>query len=447
MKIRGLLVAVAVLAFLFGLLYWSNRAEDARQGEPDPDAPPKILELEKDTLVKVSIRTAVQEAVVLEKGESGEWALTAPEAMGADQSAADTLLSTLASLDSDRLVEEGSEGLDLESFGLGAPQLEVEITDQEGGAKRLMVGDETPTGSNYFAKVDGDPRIFTLASFNKTSIEKTPWDLRDKRLLTFDSDSLTGVELTAKDQTTEVGKNNSGQWQIVRPRPLRADGGAVEQVISHLRDARMDTEPTPDLSQEASASFSSATRVATANVTDAAGTQEIEVRRASDGDYYARSSVVEGIHKITTSVGEGLDKGLEDLRNRKLFDFGWTEPNRIEIRDGDQAAAYEMTDGTWMRDGRPVDAVSLRSMLDKLRDLSAASFSDSGLTDPIFEATVVWEGNAERVLISRSGDDYFARREDEPAIYELDGTAVEEIQTSARNIQDSQSEETEDETE
>ena len=64
--------------------------------------------------------------------------------------------------------------------------------------------------------------------FNKSSLEKTPWDLRDKRLLTFSSDTLSRIELTAKGATIEVGKNNNNEWQILQPRPLRADGGSVE---------------------------------------------------------------------------------------------------------------------------------------------------------------------------------------------------------------------------
>ena len=41
----------------------------------------------------------------------------------------------------------------------------------------------------------------------KSSLDKRPDDLRDKRLLTFDSDKLTRVELQAKGQAIEFGKN------------------------------------------------------------------------------------------------------------------------------------------------------------------------------------------------------------------------------------------------
>src|SRR5207342_1325458 len=92
---------------------------------------------------------------------------------------------------------------------------------------------------NYVKRGD-DARVFTIASFNRTSFEKTANDLRDKRLLTFDSDKLTRVELTAKGASVEFGKNNQNDWQILKPRPLRADGSQVEELIRKLKDAKMD---------------------------------------------------------------------------------------------------------------------------------------------------------------------------------------------------------------
>ena len=57
-----------------------------------------------------------------------------------------------------------------------------------------------------------------MASFVKTSLEKTPNDLRDKRLLTFDQDKLTRVDLQRPNgETIEFGKNNQNDWQILKP--------------------------------------------------------------------------------------------------------------------------------------------------------------------------------------------------------------------------------------
>ncbi|MCW5980291.1 MAG: DUF4340 domain-containing protein [Bryobacteraceae bacterium] len=438
MRLSGLIIGAVLLAALSGLLYWSNKREKEKEGKPVTSADaPKILDLKEDNLTRVEIAKQGEKPLVIEKAPENQWKLTSPEALPADQDAVRSVVSTVTSLDSNRLIEEKAE--DLAGYGLDSPSVEVNIGKKEGQGAKLLIGDETPTGGSFFAKLANDPRVFTIASWNKTSLEKSPWDLRDKRMLTFDSDKLTRLRLTAKKQTIEIGKNAQNEWQILEPRPMRADGGNVEQLISRLRDAKMDSNPTAEEEKKAAAAFARAEPVASVRVSDAAGAQELEVRKTKDNDYYARSTVVGGIHKITSFVGEGVDKGLADLRNKKLFDFGWNDPTRIEFRDGDQTAVYEKSGDNWTRGGKQMDSATVRELIDKLRDLAATEFPDKGFTPPAaIEAKVTWEDGkrTEKALISKSGDKYYAIRENEPSVYELGASSVEQLQQAAKDIKE-----------
>jgi len=130
----------------------------------------------------------------------------------------------------------------------------------------------------------GDPRVFTIASYTKTSIDKSVNDLRDKRLLTAEPDKVSRVDLTANQQEIEFGRNKD-QWQILKPKPLRADTYQVDDLVRKLTDAKMDL--TSDDQKKAAAAFSSGKPVATAKLTTDAGTQELQVRKNKD-DYYAK---------------------------------------------------------------------------------------------------------------------------------------------------------------
>ena len=169
--------------------------------------------------------------------------------------------------------------------------------------------------------------MFTVASIVKTSLDKRPDDLRDKRLLTFDSDKLTRVELQAKGPAVEFGKNGQNEWQILKPRPLRADGSQVDGLISKLKDAKMDlSDLTPRTRRRSSPA---APKVAVATVTDAGGTQTLEVRaRQGQERTTPRARAVEGIYKVAADLGDALDKGVDDFRNKKLFDFGFSDPDQ-----------------------------------------------------------------------------------------------------------------------
>ena len=83
-----------------------------------------------------------------------------------------------------------------------------------------------------------------------------------------------------------------------------------------------------------------------------------------------------------------------------------------------------------------MDSSTVNVLLDKLRDLAAAKFVDSGFTTPVFEAAVTWSGGkrVDKLLISKQGTACFAKRENEPSVYELDPKALEELQKAASEI-------------
>jgi len=434
MKNSGLIAAAVVLAALSGVLYWSNRHPASENtAKTSVDTPPKILSLKQEDISKIQIKKKGGEELVLAKGDAGKWQITAPKPLGADQEAVSSMLYTVSSLNADRLVDD--KAADLNPFGLAQPSLELDVTAKDAKPQKLLLGDDTPAGSAVFAKLDGDPRVFTIASYNKTSIDKTANDLRDKRLLTVDFDKLSQIELATKKQNIEFGRNKQ-EWQIVKPKPLRADNYQVEEVVRKLRDAKMEAASTDADAKKAAVAFASGTQVATAKVTDTASTQELQVRKNKD-DYYAKSSAVPGIYKVPSDLGKDVDKSVGDFRSKKLFDFGFDEPSKVEVHDG--AKAYFLTKGGqdwWSADSKKMDPSSVQSFIDKIRELSATKFPDSGFSSPAVEVTVTSNDGkrVDKVLIAKSGDNYIAKRENEPALYQLDSSSVADLQKFAAGL-------------
>jgi len=436
MKIYGLAIASVVLAALTGALYWSNHHKPADTTAASADTPPKVLTLNEAVISKIGLKRKGADEVVVAKNGSGKWQLIAPKSLEADQSAVSGIVSTLASLNSERLVEEKTDHLN--QYGLSQPLLEADITEKENRTKKLLIGDDTPTGNAVYAKLEGDPRIFTIASYNKNSIDKTSNDLRDKRLLTVNPDKISKLELVAKKPGLEFVRNKD-QWQIVKPGPFRADSSRVEDLVRILTDAKMElggsSKGSADAQQIASA-FASSTPVATAKITDESGTQELEVRKKKD-DYYAQSSVVDGVYKVSSALGQGLDKGLDDFRNKKLFDFGFNDPMKVEIHAGSKVHFLTRSGQEWWSgDGKKMDISSVQPVVEKVRDLSASKFVDSGYSTPAIELAVTSNDGKrlEHVLVSKNGEKWVAKREREPGLYELDSKAVVELEKTADDL-------------
>jgi hypothetical protein len=438
MKLQGLLIAAIVLALLSGALYWSNHRKPAEDApvKAATDAPPKILALNAADVTGVAIIRKDQAEVALSRNASGAWQITAPKPLAADQDAVASLLGTLTPLQSERLVEEKAS--DLSQYGLAGPALELTVALKDGKSQKLLVGDQTPSGSAYYVMLAGDPRLFTVAGYNKKSLDKTASDLRDKRLLTADFDKVSQIELTVakagKKEELTLARNKE-DWQILKPKPGRADGGQVEELVRTLREAKIDTSGETDETKNAAA-FRSATLVAVAKITDASGAQELEVRKDKT-DAFAKSSALSGVYKVPAAVSTGLDKSFDDFRNKKLFDFAYQEPDKIEIRDG--AKSYFLTRSGadwWNAEGKKVDEATVQALLGKIRGLSVEKFLDSGFSSPVLQLVVVSNDGkrVEKVSLAKSGETYVAKRENEPTLYEISSSEIGELQKAASDL-------------
>lgn len=437
MRPKGLLIAVVLLAVLGGLIWWSNKKQAAASKAP-ATTETKILTVPEDQIQEIKIQHANGDVVDLQR-DSGKWRIVQPKELAADPDASSSLVSALTSVTADKTIEE--KAADVSPYGLNHPTLDVTVTKKDGTKSELLIGDDTPNNSGSYAKLPNDPRVFTVFSFVKTSLDKNLNDLRDKRLLAFDSDKLTRVELTAKGQPIEFSKNGQNEWQILKPRPLRADSSQVDTLIGKLKDAKMDATVSTDDAKKAATGFASGTKIAAATVTDSSGTQTLEVRKDKDKNYYAKSSAVQGIFKITSDVGDALDKGVNDFRNKKIFDFGFSDPSKLDIKNGASATVtYTKTGDKWMAGPKTMDNSTVQNLIDKLRDLSATKFPDKGAGDVVFEATVTSNSGkrVEKATLTKQGSQYFAKREGEPSIYELDGKAVEDLQKAASDVKEQQ---------
>jgi hypothetical protein len=438
MKLRDLTIATAVLAALMGALYWSNhhKAKDEEGVKASADVSPKILSLNQADIVAVRIDRQGQPELNLTRSQSGGWQITAPEPLPADQDSVSSMLATLSSLNSDRLLEEKAG--DLAGYGLASPALSVDVTLKDNKTQKLLVGDQTPAGNSYYAMLAGDPRLFTLAGYNKTSLDKAANDLRDKRLLTEDFDKVSQIELLNqkpdKKQDITFAREKEA-WQILKPKPYRADAFQVEDLIRALREAKFEASAEQNAKQ--AAAFKSASPVATVKIFGATGTQELELRKEQE-DYLAKSTVVSGIYKVPASLGASLDKTLDDFRNKKLFDFSYSEPNKIEIQEGNKSYFFTRSGSDWWGpDGKKVDPNNVEDLISKLREFSTDTFPDSGFADqPEIEITVTSQDGkrVEKLSLVKSGGTYIAKRENEPTLYGLSSASVNDIEKAASDV-------------
>jgi hypothetical protein len=433
MKFRGLLIAVIVLAVLGGLLYWSNRH---KENEPPPAASksPTIVRVTPADVTTLTVQQQGQPPVTVAR-QGSQWQITAPKQYPAASSTVTAILTSLQPLLADEIVED--KATDLSQFGLANPAVTVSVTNKENRTDKVLVGDDTPTGGDVYVALAGDPRVFTAASYIKSSLNKSLDDLRDKRLLPVQSSSVTTMDLTRKNEEIAFGRVKNG-WQIQKPKPYRTDTFQVDDLLEQAVGAKWD--PTMTVA-DAAKNFAKATPVATLKLTGSNGTDTLEVRKGSDNACYAKSSAIAGTYKVdptvATALDEALSRGLDSFRNKQLFDFGYNDPDKIEYQSGTTDLVLTHSGTAWTSSGKTMDTDSAEQVVTALRDLAASKFVDTGYTKPDIQVTVTSDGGkkVEKAGIQTAKDGSgIAKREDDPSLYSLDSVTLEGLTSAVKGV-------------
>ena len=432
MKMRQLLIATVVLAALAATLYWSNHrkpASDSVSASPST-ANAKVISLTQDDITKLEVKKKDGDDVVLNRAGASNWKITSPKPLVADQESVSTILYNLSPMDGATLIDD--KAADLKQFGLAEPDAQVSATGKDGKTHTILVGDETPTGDAAYVMVSGDSKVYSVPKNTKTNLDKGLKDLRDKRLMPVDFDKLTSVEINGAKLHLTFG-SDEGQWTVRSPANLRGDTSKMETIIEKLRTSTMDpSAPDADMKKAASL-FASGSPIAAVKATDASGSQELQIRKTSGG-YYAKTTAMDGVYKVPNELGDAVNKDAEDFREKRVFDFAEQDPDKVELHDGSKA--YFLTrsgEDWWSGDGKKMDPLSAQEFLRSIRTLTATKFATSGFSSPALSLVVTSKDGkrVEKVDISKSGNDYLAKRADGPALFELDAKAIDDLQKAA----------------
>ena len=458
-KPAPLIIAFGILAVLVALV-WYTEENPPETGEQKPE----IISVEEDDIVRVTISRPRKDTITLQRGEDGEWHFGEPYTFPVGESPVNTMISNLASMNADRLVDE--QVRNWAPYGLdGAGELEVsavvkqeqpgddkegekEAEEEEAAQKtyRVIFGNDTPTGGGVYARLEGESRLFTVFSYVKGGFEKEIFDLRDKKLLQVEEDKISRVTVNVGRRSIEFGKSGDDRWQILRPKPMRADNFTVGDLVRSVRTAGMVS--VLEEGGEPSRKYRFRRPFAIAEIVDEAGAHTLTIAKSNDDSYYAKSSDLGGVYEVSSTMAEGLDKPLEDFRNKKLFDFGFKEIAALALRDGDTRLRVEKKDNKWVLSSegdRELDSEKVQTVIDSLRSLAATGFpsddaadqSKYGLDQPAIEAEVtVADGeSSEKVLITEAANDrVYAAREGQPTTYEVEKSAAEEIQRAIQEL-------------
>jgi hypothetical protein len=183
----------------------------------------------------------------------GKWSLVAPLAFPADAGLA-RMADALATLTREKTLDHPQSDAE---YGLDDANAKIVRFGAGGSEHELRIGAATPMGANVYVRTGDSPAVHTIASYHVTAFAKTLADLRDKQIVAFDPSAIGEVEVRwpggrvvvarAPDKPKAEAKPDEpapvepeGEWQMSVPLAARADGGAIDNLLSTLSFLRAD---------------------------------------------------------------------------------------------------------------------------------------------------------------------------------------------------------------
>ena len=229
--LAGVLAVVVVLVGAYVLVTRARPGSTAKV--PDQIS---LSKGDKTKIVRVALTDRAEGPLVIDK-KAGKWTTDPPLSVALDDTSIDNLLDDFSSLNAQRVIEE--KPTELSQFGLAPPRAAATATWEDGTSHTLLLGDKAPSGSSYYIQVKGDPKVYSVESYNGQHFHWTLKDIRSRTLTpAINWDEVSYVKITEPGGTViEVRKkleseNKSfqlGFGQFLMTRPYRLPRGLDSQ--------------------------------------------------------------------------------------------------------------------------------------------------------------------------------------------------------------------------
>jgi len=443
-KYLNTLIALVVLAGLWGTITFVDWRKARQASKVEAPKEEKIFTLDSKHITSITFRPRNGQTVTCQH-EGGTWAIAEPKKLSADQGTLSTVLNNLTTATADEIVD--AHPSDLKQFGLDPPTYSLEVsTDAKPPKFTLSLGDDTPTSGGIYAQVAGNPRVVTLASYLKSNLEKTLFDLRDRRALTLEADQLRKMEVESKGKKWTLEKNPEGVWDLVLPPPARADRFTVDGLISQLRGLTMQSIAAED--KKGQAAYGLTSPELRLELTGPGGTQTLLLgKKDKEGDrYFAVNSALQPVFTLNSTFLTDFQKDPADLRSKDLFSFSSFDAKRLEIDSPKGHSVFvQQKDNQWKQTeggSKTTPSAKMDTLLTRLRDLRASTFpkgsdlAQFGLTKPAYRFKVQFgeKNQTETLEISKVGDHVYARLSTDPLACEVPKSGFDDVEKALADI-------------
>ncbi len=421
---RSFLILLVVALGLGAYIYFVESKHDPNEGEKKA----KVFTVDAAKIEEVEVH-ASSGAVTKLKKTGDHWAIVSPAQAAADEAAVTSLVDALASMEVDKVLDENPSSL--AQFGLDPARYSVAFkVNGDATTHRISIGNKTPTGSGLYARVEGQNRLFLAPAVQDDTLNRTTFDLRDKRVLVFTRDSVDSVALAGKGSPAIALAKKGNDWRLTSPIDARADFSPVDGLIGRLDQVHMlslvSEGAEPSAAEMKTYGLDAPQLVATVGTGSSKATLAIGAKK-DDANLYARDLSRPMVFTVEPALLADLTKKADDLRVKDVFQFKSHSATSLDITHGATVVAYgkkkpanaaadTSAQDVWAQTqpaAKDVNQTAMTDLINTLTSLRVDHFVDKvpASGDDLVVAAKTGEGTTaveEHVTLRKVGDTVYA---------------------------------------
>ncbi len=329
----------------------------------------------------------------------GTWFVTHPIEAKADTQEIEDLLSELRLLQVSTFEADKADAnipAQLEKTGLDTPRIQIKLTDGN-NTYALDIGSEVPpengTQESVYVKSVHQEAIYTVSDDIYKLLNKSVFDLRDKRVIDFQRTDTIRIAIFIRRQqdkeTAVCTKNYDNTWELQTPTgKVKADAKAVDDLlfgVDSLEAAAFVDTPVKNF-----ASYGLASPSIEVTFTQR-GQEKPAVLRigdyTKDGTVYVKAEQSDQVTRVERILIDKIALGAVGLRDKQVLNFHIDDAIRLTLHGEESLTCQRL--GTNWRLTAPVkeeaNNAEVNAIIYELDNLMADAFvrSEPALTDAI----------------------------------------------------------------
>lgn len=231
---RNIVILTAVIAVLIGLVVWVVNIDDDKTDESAATPIPSYTAYSVDTDDIDGIVIDNGGAVLTVSRTADKWTINDLQPEEVSAAKIESLISNTLVMKSSIEITAGTAAL--AEYGLEAPDTKITVNRKDGSADVMYIGDLSPVTGEYFLKLDGTDKVYSIYAYKVDSIRQDVSYYRSFNRFSIDTKSVNEIKLERRQQPDihlkvkdVIDETSYNVWTVTEP--YKGTLSAIDQYV------------------------------------------------------------------------------------------------------------------------------------------------------------------------------------------------------------------------